>query len=46
MASPVNVVLDSIAGLGALASLGPLGYETTFSSCVVSPDGRPGTSSI
>src|SRR5215471_3541292 len=36
----VNVLLDDIAGLGAPVIFGPLWYDTTFSSCAVSADGK------
>jgi hypothetical protein len=36
----VNVLLDDIAGLGAPATFGPAWYQTTFSSCAVSSDGK------
>lgn len=34
-----NVLLDNIAGLGTLCPFGPGLFQTTFSSCAVSPNG-------
>lgn len=36
----VNVLLNKIAGLGSSANFGRAWYETTFSSCAVSVDGK------